>query len=473
MSRILIAIMRAPAATPTPQAITRARRHKRRAGLLTLLTLALVPAGATAAHASSLTLTISSPENGAVISNARPIVRGETSEKPSCPILSPVAVTLQRANSGEVIHLTTQQECLNPSWSATAASALQDGAYTVTAEQSDGPEKARAEASFTVDTTPPQVAITSPASGSSAVVPAQLFSGTAGIAEGDTPRVKIALFAGIGTEPQAYLQTLEQPVVNGQWSATAGGLGPGVYTARAEQADWAGNVGVSAPVTFKLLSSPGALLPAASFVWFPSAPVTGQRVSLVSTSLDSVSPIVAYAWDLAGNGQFKVAGPVLTTSFATAGNHVVRLRITDARGFSSTATQTIPVASPALTLMQPFPIVRIAGTTTPRGVRLSLLAVQTPLGAQVTVSCSGRGCRLKPERRVAAASRTTGGAGAVLLSFRRFERSLRAGVVLEVRVQRPGEIGKYTRFAIRRHGLPYRLDECLASTDPRPILCPA
>jgi hypothetical protein len=292
------------------------------------------------------------------------------------------------------------------------------------------------------------------------------------VAEGDTPKVKVAVFAGMGTEPQAYLQTLEQPVVNGKWSAIAGGLGPGVYTARAEQTDWAGNVGVSAPVTFRLLGAPPAQLPAASFIWFPSAPVTGQRVSLVSTSLDSASPIVSYAWDLAGSGQFKPGGPVLTTTFATAGHHVVRLRIADARGFTSTTTQTIPVASPPLTLMQPFPIVRIAGTVISTGVRLSLLAVQSPVGAQVTVSCRGRGCQVKTERRVAAASRRARRAGSVLLAFRRFERSLGAGAVLEVRVQKPGEIGKYTRFAIRRRGLPSRLDQCVASSDPRPIVCP-
>jgi len=164
---------------------------------------------------------------------------------------------------------------------------------------------------------------------------------------------------------------------------------------------------------------------------------------------------------------------VFTTSFATVGAHVVRLRVTDARGFSSTATQTIAVVSPPLTLMEPFPIVRITGTVTPAGVRLSLVAVQTPVGAQVTVSCRGRGCHERSAHRLATAGRRARGAASVLLAFRRFERSLRAGVILEIRVQRPGKIGKYTRFTIRRDGLPSRLDQCLAATNPRPIACPA
>jgi len=61
----------------------------------------------------------------------------------------------------------------------------------------------------------------------------------------------------------------------------------------------------------------------------------------------------------------------------------------------------------------------------------------------------------------------------VLLAFRRFERSLPAGVSLEIRVSKRGEIGKYTRFAIRRHGLPSRTDACLRSTSPKPIACPS
>jgi PKD domain-containing protein len=457
MSRFLIGILRAVASAA---ATGRSRHRMTLAALLTLLALAVVAADSGVAGAAGVT--ISYPENGAVINNAMPTFEG-TKDELAC---SPITVTLQPASSGE---LKTYDQCPSPIWKATPTLPLNDGTYVLSVEQS-GAGEAR---TFVVDTTPPQVAITSPASGSSATGTSQLLTGTAGTTKGDTPKVKVAVFAGSGTEPQALLQTLEQPLVNGQWSVTAGGLGPGVYTARAEQTDGAGNVGTSSPVMFTLLGSPTAPLPGAAFIWFPSAPITGQRVSLVSTSLDSVSPIVSYAWDLAGNGQFKVAGPVLTTVFAAAGNHVVRLRITDARGFSSTATQTIAVASPQLTLMQPFPIVRVAGTVTPAGVRLSLLAVQTPVGAQVTVSCRGRGCHERSEHRVATASGHARGASSVLLAFRRFERSLRAGVILEIRVQRPGEIGKYTRFVIRRHRLPSRLDQCLAATDPQPIACPA
>jgi hypothetical protein len=191
----------------------------------------------------------------------------------------------------------------------------------------------------------------------------------------------------------------------------------------------------------------------------------------VSSSTDAFSPITAFAWDLAGNGPFKPAGPVLSTSFSAPGRHGVRLRVTDARGASSIASETITVRPALLGLMQPFPIVRIAGRETPRGVRLSQLTVQTPVGATVTVACHGRGCSLRAQSQLARASRHR--QTSVLLAFHRFERPLRAGVVLEVRVLKAGQIGKYTRFSIRRHRLPARLDRCLSSTSPKPIECPA
>jgi hypothetical protein len=63
---------------------------------------------------------------------------------------------------------------------------------------------------------------------------------------------------------------------------------------------------------------------------------------------------------------------------------------------------------------------------------------------------------------------------AVTVTFPRFERSLlRAGAVLEIRVSKPGQIGKYTRLTIRPGRLPVRLDECLNALTSRPISCPS
>jgi hypothetical protein len=121
--------------------------------------------------------------------------------------------------------------------------------------------------------------------------------------------------------------------------------------------------------------------------------------------------------------------------------------------------------------MQPFPIVRIAGFDTSFGVQLRLLTAQAPVGARVSLICRGRGCPIKQEIRVVASSR--GKSGVVLLAFRRFERALRAGIVLQIRIWKPGQIGKYTSFTIRRRKLPVRVDTCLEPADSKPIACPS
>jgi hypothetical protein len=61
----------------------------------------------------------------------------------------------------------------------------------------------------------------------------------------------------------------------------------------------------------------------------------------------------------------------------------------------------------------------------------------------------------------------------VVIVFKRFERSLRVGAVLEIRVTRAGQIGKYTRFAVRRGRLPSRVDTCLSPAGVKPMACPS
>jgi hypothetical protein len=194
----------------------------------------------------------------------------------------------------------------------------------------------------------------------------------------------------------------------------------------------------------------------------------GERVSLVSSSTDATSPLTAFAWDLAGNGSFQPGAQLLSTSFATAGNHVVRLRVTDASGVSSVAAQTIPVRPPEAALMQPFPLVRIITTRTRSGVRLRLLSILASPGARIIVTCKGHGCPIKKQSKVA----STGKVGLASVSFARFEQVLPSGITLEVRVYKPGNVGKYTRLSIRR-GRVRRVDGCLAPDGVQAIACPS
>jgi hypothetical protein len=438
--------------------------------------LAIAAGPASLASAQAPTLTITSPENGWITNDRTPLFSGETSDLYEAGI-NPVKLNIYRGPTPEgepVSEPPTQQWEFGTAWSAIVMPALEPGIYTARAEQSEAlGEPGRSNpVTFTVYTASPRVTITYPANGSSASGESQLLTGSAGTAQHDSHAVTVELYAGSTIAPPA-LTMLEVPTSGASWSGVFGGLRPGTYTAQALQRDEAGNMGASAPDTFTLTAPPShpIPLPVASFSWFPPAPVIGQSVALVSASTDSASPITAFSWDLAGNGAFKVSGPMTSTSFSNPGNHVVRLRVTDARGSSSVATETIPVGLPPLKPMQPFPLVRIAGVQTASGVKLSLLSVQAPVGVRVTVTCHGRGCRMKPQSRVATTSAHNRRASSVVLAFRRFERFFRAGVTLEVRVFARGEVGKYTLFAIHRHALPTRTDNCLSALDPKPIPC--
>jgi hypothetical protein len=361
------------------------------------------------------------------------------------------------------------------SWTSGPVEALADGQYTVLAEQSNdlGNTGVSGEATFTLDTVGPAVTISAPASGSSTVGGSQLAEGAAGQAPGDLGAITVRLFTGATATSGALLQTRVVQAVAGRWQAPFEGLAAGTYTVQADQSDEAGNTASSEAAKFTL-TSPGAGAsspqpPSSSFTWSPSAPHVGEAISLLSSSTGRSSPITSFDWDLTGGGAFDPGPAAITTSFATAGNHVVRLRVTAADGLSSVATETIPVGAARAALMDPFPIVRIASSDTRAGIRLRLLRVQAPAGARITVACRGRSCPLKSQRRVAIPAKR----GAPSARFHSFERALRAGVVLEVRVWKAGLIGKYTRLVVRAGRLPRRLDECLDPVGVKPIVCPS
>jgi hypothetical protein len=325
---------------------------------------------------------------------------------------------------------------------------------------------------FTVDTAAPTVTLNQPPSPSEDATPT--FSGTAS----DTTPVTVRIHAGASPKGMVVAEALATGT-GAAW--TSGGATPalavGQYTAVAEQpSSLKGNpTGRSVPVAFTVVSPPPQLNPAppappaSSFRWLPPAPHTGETVTLVSTSTDPTSPLTAFAWALAGNGVFGAGEPVVTTSFSTPGAHVVQLRVSDAAGQSSTASETIPVTTPPPTLMQPFPVVRITGTYDAGAARISLLAVLAPVGASVRITCRGGGC---PKTQRATVPLPRGGAGTATVTFRRFERTLRAGAILDVWISARGQIGKFTRFRIRRGRRPSRLDMCLDPAGTTPIACP-
>jgi hypothetical protein len=120
------------------------------------------------------------------------------------------------------------------------------------------------------------------------------------------------------------------------------------------------------------------------------------------------------------------------------------------------------VSAPRPTLLRPFPVVRIRGYFAATGARVTLLSVRGPRSAGISVRCIGPGCPVPTLSLPSAPAR-----------LRPFERFLPAGTRLQVRIARPGRIGKYTSFLIRAHRAPMRTDRCLLPGRSRPTRCPA
>jgi PKD repeat protein len=235
------------------------------------------------------------------------------------------------------------------------------------------------------------------------------------------------------------------------------------------------NAGATAVATRTVSVSPPPAnpLPVAQFSVSPAQPVVGQQVSLRSFSYDpGGGALASQRWDLDGDGDFDegASGPTAFTVFGSAGTKVIRLQVRDADGGVQTATQVITVearqarqASAGLSLMSPFPVIRLAGTVYSGGARVRILDVRAPRRSRITVRCAGGSCPVRAMSRRLTKRH---------VRFKRLERFLRAGTVLSVSVRKGGAIGKYSRWKIRGGKLPKRTDKCLWPGKRKPARCP-
>jgi hypothetical protein len=125
-------------------------------------------------------------------------------------------------------------------------------------------------------------------------------------------------------------------------------------------------------------------------------------------------------------------------------------------------TPTPAVTPPASAPDEPAPAARTSGTVDARvtydwrRLRLTRLSMHAlPLGAMVTLACSGRGCPV----RSAWAWRPAGGAYNALKLVRR--RSFKSGQTLDLRVAAPGMNTQVLRFRLRGDAEPAATPYCL------------
>ena len=141
-------------------------------------------------------VTILSPSDGAYVSNNRqPVVFTATDETGGSGVdLASVAVKLDGAavSAAEVTHTAITN---GYSFTYTPAAAMGDGAHTVSvsASDNDGNTAAAKSTTFTVDTVPPALNVTSPAEGLITAAPALTVSGTTNDATSSPVTVTITL----------------------------------------------------------------------------------------------------------------------------------------------------------------------------------------------------------------------------------------------------------------------------------------
>ncbi|MDP9143313.1 MAG: PKD domain-containing protein [Actinomycetota bacterium] len=214
--------------------------------------------------------------------------------------------------------------------------------------------------------------------------------------------------------------------------------------------------------------APASPLPVAQFAVSPLRPRVGEQVSLRSFSYDPGGTIVSQRWDLDGDGDFEenFTGKTAFTVFPKAGERIVRLEVRDSDGGVQTETQNItvtPQPARSVSLINPFPVARLAGSVYPRGVRVRILEVRTPPRSRVVVRCLGNSC---PDDKITKTSKRKP------VRFKRMTRFLREGTILKVSIRKSGQIGKYTRWLIRGGKLPKRKDLCLYPGKSKGRRCP-
>ena len=218
----------------------------------------------------------------------------------------------------------------NGSWSVQPGTALNDGTYTVQADQPAGAATGTSvPVTFTVDSTStpadtaaPEVAVSSPTDGATVDTATPSVEGTAGTAAGDDATVELDLWSGTdtsGTPAQTLTGSVES---DGSWSVTTDALEDGTYTVRAGQSDTAGNTGRSAPVTFTVATT--------------VADTTAPEVSITTPSTGAA--VSSAGWSVSGTG-----------GTAQGDEPSVTLDV-----FSGTATSGAPVSSTSATVTRRY-----------------------------------------------------------------------------------------------------------------------
>jgi hypothetical protein len=198
--------------------------------------------------------------------------------------------------------------------------------------------------------------------------------------------------------------------------------------------------------------------PSAFFAVSPNPAFAGQTVTFDgSASSDPDGVIVNYRWDLDGDGGFETdsgASPTTSRSYQSAATITVKLRVTDNDGTTSEGVGALAARGLTVQWRRILAEATLTFLNTRKGIRVRSLVVRKAPGAsRVWVSCRrGRRRACTHQVRSAVASRPHARAASTLSFPGLHGKRLKAGTLLEIRVTKKNQIGKYIRYRIRRGG---------------------
>ena len=98
--------------------------------------------------------------------------------------------------------------------------------------------------------------------------------------------------------------------------------------------------------------------PVASFTYIPENPVVNQTITFnASSSYDPDGTIVSYKWDFGDGNITSTTEPIITHSYASAGDYIVNLKVADNYGATNSTNKTVTVypSTPVLVLISVSP----------------------------------------------------------------------------------------------------------------------
>jgi subtilisin-like proprotein convertase family protein len=162
--------------------------------------------------------------------------------------------TFSSSQSGSSFECSLDGGPASPCSSPHILADLSEGGHTLAVQARDSTgnlDPSPATYAWTVDLTPPALAVTSPVAGQSLTDAAPGLAGAAGTAAGDAGTVSVKVWSGtLAAGLPAQTLVVPRDPGSGAWTASPAAMGDGTWTVRAEQSDAVGNIGMSAPVTF-------------------------------------------------------------------------------------------------------------------------------------------------------------------------------------------------------------------------------